>query len=125
MVADRHGRAHRADNDPRRRPPDGYRVRTAARFRRVVEDAVAALPDRLARPLAGARLVIEEVPPEPDAHGGVVMATFAGRVLTVYRRPVESRADSRSALEETLLVAVGQAVARAMGYGDDVDDLFG
>ena len=126
-MKDRHGRAHRADNDPRRRPPDGYRVRTVSRFRRVVEDAVAALPSRLAQPLAGARLRIIEVPHEPDltAEGEVVLATFDAGVLTVFRRPVESRANSRTTLEEVLLVAVAQAVARSLGYGDDVDDLFG
>ena len=125
MVADRHGRAYRADNDPRRRPPDGYRVRTVSRFRRVVEDAVAALPSRLARPLAGARLDVTEVPPEPADGADVALATFDGTVLTVFRRPVESRADTRAGLEETLLIAVGQAVARFLGSSDDIDDLFG
>lgn len=126
MVTDRHGRASRADNDPRRRPSDGYRVATTARFRRIVESAVAALPARLAEPLAGARLIVAEVPPEPGvtADGDVVLATFGGDVLTVYRRPVESRADSRAALEETLMLAIGEAVAASLGYGGDIGDLF-
>ena len=126
MVSDRHGRASRADNDPRRRPSGGYRVGTANRFRRIVEDAVSALPDRLARPLAGARLIVAEVPPEPGVNedGDIVLATFAADVLTVYRRPVESRAESRGSLEETLVLAIGQAVAAALGYGDDIDGLF-
>ena len=125
MVTDRHGRAHRADNDPRRRPPDGYRVRTVGRFRRGVEDAVAALPTRLARPLVGARLDVSEIPPEPPAGSEIALATFDGKVLTVFRRPVESRADTRAGLEETLLIAVGQAVARFLGSSDDIEDLFG
>ena len=126
MVADRHGRASRADNDPRRRPSDGYRVGTAVRFRRIVEDAVAALPQRLAQPLVGARLFVAEVPPDPgvNADGDVVLATFDGTVLTVYRRPVEGRADSRAALEETLMLAIAQAVATALGHGGDIEDLF-
>ncbi len=124
MVADRHGRAQRADNDARRRPPDGYRVRTAQRFRRVVEDAVALLPQRLAQPLTGAHLVIADVPPQPSPGGDIPLASFERGRLTVYRRPVEIRAESRATLEETLVIAIGQAVARAMGYPDDLDDLF-
>lgn len=121
MVADRHGRAHRADNDARRRPPLGFRVDGVNRFRRVIGDAVAALPAPLTTPLDGARVVIEDVPPDPvvTVDGDLVLATFADGVLTVYRRPVELRADTRSGLEETLMVAIGQAVARALGYGDD------
>lgn len=126
MGGDRHGRAHRADNDPRRRPPDGFRVAGAARFRRIVVDAIAALPDRLRSPLRGARLRVVDVPEEPvlTSDGEVVLATLDGGVLTVYRRPVESRADSRLTLEETLLFAIGQAVARAEGFDDDIDGLF-
>ena len=121
MVADRHGRAFRADNDARRRPPLGFRVDGPGRFRRVVADAISVLPATLAEPLAHARLVIEDVPPDPvvTIGGELVLATFADGVLTVYRRPVELRADSRAGLEETLVIAVGQAVARALGYGDD------
>jgi hypothetical protein len=121
MVADRHGRAYRADNDARRRPPLGFRVEGVARFRRVIADAASALPAPLATPLEGARVVIEDVPPDPvvTVDGDLVLATFADGVLTVYRRPVELRADTRTGLEETLIVAIGQAVARALGYGDD------
>ena len=127
MVADRHGRSSRADNDPRRRPTDGYRVRTPQRFRRLIEDAVASLPARLAEPLASARLAVFDVPPPEavTANGEVVLAVFSDNLLTVYRRPVETRADSRGTLEETLLVAIAQAVGRSLGYGDDPDELFG
>lgn len=121
MVADRHGRAHRADNDARRRPPLGFRVEGVRRFRRVIADAASALPAPLATPLEGARVVIEDVPPDPvvTVDGDLALATFGDGVLTVYRRPVELRAESRTGLEETLIVAIGQAVARALGYGDD------
>ena len=127
MVADRHGRSARADNDPRRRPSDGFRVAGATRFGRIVADAVASLPDRLRRPLHGARVRIVDVPQTPtlSPEGDIVLAEFRDSVLTVYRRPVESRADSRLALDEILLFAIGQAVARAEGFGDEIDDLFG
>src|SRR5688572_2702752 len=106
MVADRHGRAHRADNDARRRPPLGFRVEGVGRFRRVIADAVSALPSTLTTPLEGARVVIEDVPPDPvlTVDGELVLATFGDGVLTVYRRPVELRADTRSGLEETLII---------------------
>ena len=126
MVTDRHGRTTRADNDPRRRPADGYRVRDAARFPRVVADAVAGLPDRLRREVADAQLRIVDVPAVgPSTTDEVPLAAFDGTVLTVYRRPVESRADSRTTLEEMVMIAVGQAIARHRGWGEAPDDLFG
>ena len=127
MVADRHGRASRADNDPRRRPSDGFRVAGATRFSRIVADAVASLPERLAGPLRGARVRVVDVPAAPvvSAEGEMVLAEFADGVLTVYRRPIEGRADSRVSLDEILLVSIAQAVGRAQGFGDDPDDLFG
>jgi predicted Zn-dependent protease with MMP-like domain len=125
MPTDRHGRAARVDGDPRRRPSDGYRLRGADRFRRVVSDAVATLPDRFVTALGGARLVVEDVPPPPmtNSAGEVTLAAFDGSVLTVYRRPVEIRAESPGTLEETIIVAVGQAVARWFGWDDDVEGL--
>lgn len=126
VVSDRHGRTARADNDPRRRPSDGFRVRDAARFPRVVADAVAGLPDRLRRDIAQSQLRIVDVPVVgPSAADEVPLADFDGAVLTVYRRPVESRADSRTTLEEMVMIAVGQAIARHRGWGDALDDLFG
>ena len=94
------------------------------RFRRVLEDALSSLPPELAQPLKDARLIIEDVPGDPalDDGGELVLATFANDVLTVYRRPAEYRADSRVELEEILLVAVAQAVARSLGYGGDIED---
>lgn len=127
MSTDRHGRARRVDSDPRRRPSDGYRVRGSDRFRRVVGEAVAALPERFTQALRDARLRVEEVPGEPmsEPSGEVRLATFDAHTLTVYRRPIEIRAEDRGALEETIMIAVGQAVARHLGWDDDIEELFG
>lgn len=126
MPPDRHGRTGRVDNDPRRRPPDGYRLRGAARFRQVATEVVASLPDRFAQALVGVRLVVEEVPEPPmtDLDGDVKLATFDGTTLTVYRRPIELRAENRGTLEDTIVLAVGRAVARRLGWEDDVEGLF-
>lgn len=126
MAADRHGRAWRVDNDPRRRPGDGFRVQGLRRFRRVVVDALASLPRRYASALVGAEIRIADVPPAPEpADDEVVLATFSRGVLTVYRRAAETRSESRGELEQVLIVAIAQAVARHLGDSDDVDDLFG
>ena len=90
-------------------------------------DAVAALPARFQREVAGRRLQIRDIPPPPlvDVHGDVLLAEFDGEVLTVYRRPVEGRAESRGSLEELVMIAVGQAVARHFGWQLGPEDLFG
>lgn len=126
MRGDRHGRTARVDNDPRRRPTEGYRLRDTSRFRRILHDAIAALPQRLSGPLAGATIHIEDLPPPTTvaAGGQVVLATLDHRVLTVYRRPVERRAQTRAGLEDAMMLAVGLAVVRALGLDDDLDDLF-
>jgi hypothetical protein len=126
MPSDRHGRTGRVDNDPRRRPTDGYRLRGAERFRRVVSEVVATLPDRFVEALGGARLTVEEIPEPPmtEPDGDIKLATFDGTTLTVYRRPVELRAENRATLEETIVIAVGQAVARRLGWEDDIEGLF-
>ena len=126
MPPDRHGRAGRVDNDPRRRPSDGFRLQGAERFRRVVGEVVSTLPERFAQALGGARLAVEDVPEPPmtDTSGEIKLASFDGTTLTVYRRPIELRAENRGTLEETIVIAVGQAVARRLGWSDGVDDLF-
>ncbi len=126
MRRDRHGRATRGDNDRRRRPADGFRVRNTVRFAVLVEDAIATLPPRLADPLDDADVVIDDVPPPEATHpdGGVVLAVFIPPRLTVYRRPLEGRAESRGGLEDVVRLAVGEAVAEALGLDDDLDDLY-
>lgn len=125
MRDDRHGRVARADSDRRRRPSAGFRVRDTGRFAQVVTDAVADLPDRLAAPLAGARLSVLDVPAETTDEGRVVLARLHGSVLTVYRRPLEVRADTRGDLHDAVRIAVGEAVAEFLGIDDDLDDLYG
>ena len=126
MPSDRHGRTSRVDNDPRRRPSDGYRLRGADRFRRVADEVISSLPDRYVEALAGARLVVDEVPEAPmtESGGDIRLAAFDGEALTVYRRPIELRAENRGTLEDTIVLAVAQAVARRLGWEDDVEGLF-
>lgn len=127
MPSDRHGRTGRVDNDPRRRPSDGYRLRGPDRFRRVVGEVASTLPDRFVEALGGSRLVVADVPEAPmtEPGGDVTLASFDGTTLTVYRRPIELRADNRGTLEDTIAIAVGLAVARHLGWGDDVEGLLG
>lgn len=127
MPTDRHGRQHRSRDDVRRGPPDGFRVATTDRFRRLVGDAVALLPTPLRRAAAGAEVVVVAVPPDPPL-GEVPLATYTrgrgpGR-LTVYRRPLELRATSRPDLVELLRSAVGHAIAEETGlpFDNDEDD---
>jgi len=129
MPDDRHGRASRSDNDRRRRPSDGFRLRDAARFARLTEDALATLPEPLLEALEDAELEIVDVPPEPAAGADdVALAGFRparGRVparVTVYRRPLEARALARLELVELVRVAVGREVAVALGLDVDLDD---
>jgi len=125
---DRHGRALRADNERSRRPSDGYRVRDARRFGRLVEEAVDALPDALLDAVDDAELVVEEVPPADPADDEPPLAAFSparrGRRarVTVYRRPIELRAVSRGELAELIRLAVGREVATALGLEAEFDD---
>ncbi len=124
MVTDRHGRAPRADNDRRRRPADGFRLHDGRRFSRLVQEVLPTLPARLIEALADAQVVVDDVP--PAGAGDVPLARFdpgsSPPRLTVYRRPLESRALSREELGELVRAAVGREVARALGLADDLGD---
>lgn len=129
MSDDRHGRATRGDNDRRRRPSDGFRLRDATRFARLTEDALGTLPGPLLDALEDAELEIVDVPPEPSPDADdVALADFRparGRVparVTVYRRPLEARALARVELVELVRMAVGREVAVALGLDVDLDD---
>ncbi len=129
MSEDRRGRAHRSDNDRRRRPSDGFRVRSGARFASLTEDALSTLPQPLLEALADAELIVEDVPPEPPSGAReVALASFTparGRArprVTVFRRPLEARALARLELVELIRLAVGHEVAEALGLDIDLDD---
>lgn len=129
-AGDRHGRGYRADNDRRRRPADGFRVRDAARFAQIVEEAVSTLPARFAEPVEAAQITVAAVPPASPSFAGQPLAghpplaDFSANRLTVYRRALEFHAEGRGELVAVVRVAVGEAVARALGIDDDLDDLF-
>jgi predicted Zn-dependent protease with MMP-like domain len=135
---DRHARHRRADTDRRRRPGDGFRTRDRQRFSRLVEDALAGLPDAVLEHIGGATLVIVDLPPEGSAtvHGpplvhldGTRSTSVTGRgtitQLRVHRRPVEARASSRADLAEVVRDAVVLAVAERLGWDDDQLDALG
>jgi predicted Zn-dependent protease with MMP-like domain len=125
---DRHGRAARADHDPRRRPSDGFRVRDVARFERIAEEAVGTLPREVLAALDEAELVVEEVPPEPAPGEDVALAGFAPAEdgaparVTLYRRPLELRATSRLELGELVRLAVGHEVIATLDLDVNLDD---
>jgi predicted Zn-dependent protease with MMP-like domain len=128
---DRHGRATRADNDRRRRPSDGFRVRDAARFERLTREALATLPEQLLEHLDDALVQVEDLPPIPSSGGlpdDIPLARFERDVagtparVVVYRRPLEARALDRADLAELVRSAVGHEVAGALGIDIDLDD---
>ncbi len=132
MRDDRHGRTARADNDRRRRPSDGFRVRDAARFERLAREALATLPEELLEHLDDAEVRVDDLPVLPSSGVGhsdeVPLAVFeraaAGRRprVVVYRRPLEARALDRADLTELLRSAIGHEVAEALGIDVDLDD---
>jgi predicted Zn-dependent protease with MMP-like domain len=135
---DRHARHRRADTDRRRRPADGFRTGDRGRFARLVEDALAGLPDEVLAHVGGAALVIVDLPPAssdtvhgpPLVHLGAtpsrpVTGGDAITQLTVHRRPAEARASSRVDLAEVVRDAVVLAVAERLGWDDDQLDALG
>jgi predicted Zn-dependent protease with MMP-like domain len=144
LVDDRHARHRRADADPRRRPSDGFRADSAARFERLVGDALALAPVGLLRYLDDLEIVIELVPPVPsglpvppplaryEAAGagrqrGETAAgagAAAGDRIRLYRRPLEARARNTADLRSLVLEAVVSQLADHHGLSeDDLDEL--
>jgi predicted Zn-dependent protease with MMP-like domain len=132
---DRHARYRRADTDRRRRPVDGFRAISARRFHRLVEDAVASLPDDLLGYLDNVQITGEEVPPpDPVGHGEEIllglyqgvprterelgMAALPDRI-TLFRRPLEARARSTHDLAELVRETVVHEIAHHFGIDDD------
>jgi hypothetical protein len=130
MQLDRHGRAHRARPDQRRRPDAGFRVTSTARFARIAADVVATMPEPVRSALAGAEVVHREVPPGgARLDGSVPLVAVEGasgraRRVEIYRRPIEARAVSALDLVELLRVALAREVADVVGLelGEEWDD---
>jgi hypothetical protein len=131
MQLDRHGRSGRTPPDRRRRPSDGYRLLSGARFVEMVDDIVATMPEPVGTALRGARVVTHDVPP-PDARavaGSVPLVRVIGRdgrarSLEVYRRPLEARALGRLDLAELLQSVIAHEAAAVLGLdlGEEWDD---
>lgn len=124
MLDDRHGRVARADTDPRRRPPGGFRVGDVERFRRTVTDLLPTLPGPVAAALAGCAVVVAELPPDRPGAGAVplVEVDLRGRrvrCVTLYRRPLEMRAVDVRDLTELVADAIVDEIADALGLDPD------
>ena len=137
---DRHARHRRASADRRRRPVDGYRSLTADRFDRLVDDALASLPQELLDYIENVQIVIEDVPPADVLGEGdeVLLGLYQGVPrtvrgadlpylpdrITLYRRPIEARATSKIELAEVVRETVVHEVAHHFGIDDDrLDEL--
>lgn len=138
-MSDRHARHRRSPADRRRRPTDGFRVGGVERFDRLVDDAVSGLPRALLDYLDEVELAVADVPPVSDdaevplsrlrrvrperalRRGGTRRASAR---LTLYRRPIEARAHSRTDLLELVQLVIVQELADHFGIDDDrLDEL--
>lgn len=138
---DRHARHRRADTDRRRRPVDGFRARDLRRFERLVEDALAELPAELLSHLDDVLLTVADVPPADAAGAGgdaVLLGLYqqaepadrgSGAAalpdrITLFRRPIETRATSKDDLAEIVRETVVYEIAHHLGIDDDgLDEL--
>jgi predicted Zn-dependent protease with MMP-like domain len=148
-VDDRHARHRRADADPRRRPSDGFRTGSSARFDRLVGDALALAPIGLLRYLDDLEIVVDDVPPvaEPGRRAAddptPLLAVYeetsgsdprrddrrgdgrgpgdevAADRIRLFRRPLEARAHNATELKSLVLEAVVDQLAQHHGLSDD------
>jgi len=133
-MSDRHARYRHRPADPHRRPTDGYRADTPARFDRLVREALQTLPRPLLGHLQQVELRILDVPPaHPDsARGdGPSLATYQTPVrgqrgpgrrpdrLVLYRRPLELRSRDAHELRAIVRHVVLREVAHHLGIDDD------
>jgi predicted Zn-dependent protease with MMP-like domain len=132
---DRHARYRRSDADRRRRPIEGFRALGSARFDRLVNDAIATLPRDLLVYLDDVEVAVEDVPPiAPTGTGEQVelgryrAAARTGRGrraaqppdrLTLFRRPLEARANDKRDLADLVQETVVQELAQHFGIDDD------
>lgn len=140
-MEDRHARLRRRPPDPRRRPSAGHRALSSRAFDRLVDTAVTSLPAGLLDYLDNVEVTVEDVPPEDALEDGqevVLLGLYQGtpqteRVLgapmlpdriTIYRRPLELRAQSRADLAELVRETVVHELAHHFGIDDGrLDDL--
>lgn len=131
---DRHARYRHRPADPRRRPTDGYRADTPARFDRIVEQALQSLPRPILEHLQQVELLILDVPPahtdggRDDARSLAAYQTPVGGQrgtqrrrdrLVLYRRPVELRSRTAHELRAIIHDVVLREVAHHLGIDDD------
>lgn len=135
---DRHARQRLRPADVRRRPIDGFRARDAARFDRLVDDALRTLPAPLLDHLQAVVVQVADIPPpDPSGRGDEVrLAHYAAAEtrpargdthpvsvpadrLTLYRRPLESRTRTKGELIDLVREAVVHEVAHHLGIDDD------
>jgi predicted Zn-dependent protease with MMP-like domain len=139
-MIDRHARHRRRPADVRRRPIDGFRTLSAARFERVVEQALLTMPEHLLAHLDNVQITVADVPP-PASDGGtdeVLLGLYEGVPrterdfgaallpdrITLFRRPLELRARSRRELAELVRETVVHEIAHHFGIDDDrLDEL--
>ncbi|MEX0868852.1 MAG: metallopeptidase family protein [Nitriliruptoraceae bacterium] len=132
---ERHARHRRTVSDRRRRPVDGFRTLTAARFDRLVAQALDDLPAAVHAQLANVQITVDDVPqddadvllglyegiPQPDRDFGEAMLPDR---ITIFRRPIEARAATPRELQEIVRDTVIHEVAHHFGIDDDrLDEL--
>ena len=137
---DRHARHRRRQADGRRRPNDGFRAMSAARFDRLVDQALLSMPPPLLQLLDNVQITVEEVPPGADHLGAeeVLLGLYEGVPrterdfgaamlpdrITLFRRPLELRARSRRELAALVRDTVIHEIAHHFGIDDDrLDEL--
>ncbi len=123
-MSERHARHRRAPADPRRRPIDGFRAGSAARFDELVRLALAGLPETVAEPVGALEVRVLAVPPEP-ATGPPDLIRYApprrpraAHHITLYRRALEARAQTAADLTELIRHLVAEELSRALGLDD-------
>ena len=133
-MSDRHARHRHRPADPRRRPTDGYRADTPARFDRLVHEALQTLPRPILEHLQQVELLTLAVPPahpEGPRQETPSLATYQTRVrgqrgrrrrpdrLVLYRRPLELRSRDAHELRAIVRHVVLREVAHHLGIDDD------
>lgn len=108
---------------------------------RLVEEAVASIPEEFRRRLDNVEFVVEEIPRGDEVPGeeGIPLGLYLGVPLTernagyygvlpdrivIFRRPIEARARSDAALAALVREVVFHEVAHYFGIDDDrLDEL--